>query len=186
MIVMEAKLVIGLIRTELEKAKKSGIQFIDANALLTYLSELERAAPAATEAVKFQHESELAFRRLQHESSLEMFRSVIESGKTALKTCILVNGGAAIALLAFIGNIFSKSQVNNSVPQGLANALLDFSGGVWLGALSSGLTYLSQGGYHRNCPKMARVFNSIGISFVAIAYILFGVGVFAAYHAFVK
>jgi hypothetical protein len=74
---MEAKHVIEHIRAELNKTSKSGIQFIEVSALLTFLSELERAAPAATEDVKFQYESQLAFHRSQQEASLEMFRSAI-------------------------------------------------------------------------------------------------------------
>ncbi|MGA3164120.1 MAG: hypothetical protein ABSD77_08020 [Verrucomicrobiota bacterium] len=179
---MEAKHIIEHIRTQLNKASASGIQYIEVSALLAFLSELERAAPAATEDVKFQHESQLAFHRSQHEASLEMFRSVIDAGRTALKTCILINGGAAIALLAFIGNLYSKGNV--SIAPGLTSALIHFSIGVFLAGLTSGFTYLAQGCFHRNRIKMGEIFNWIGISFVVFAYFLFLVGIFEAHCSF--
>jgi len=182
--IMDTKQAINQIRAALDGVSKSGVQSVQISALLTYLSELERNAPLATEAVKFQHESNLAFYKSQHETNLEMFRSVIGAGKTAVSTCILINGGAAVTLLAFIGNIYSKSQAAVSIPKGLTTALAAFSFAVLLAGIAAGIGYLAQRDFHRNSQKQENIFNRIGIGCVAVAYFLFGVGVVAAYYTF--
>jgi hypothetical protein len=96
---MDTKQAIDQIRAALDGVSKSGVESVQISAFLTYLSELERNAPLATEAVKFQHESNLALFKSQHEANLEMFRSVIVAGKTAISTCILINGGAHLSFL---------------------------------------------------------------------------------------
>jgi hypothetical protein len=181
---MDTKQAIDQIRAALDGVSKSGVQSVQISALLTYLSELERNAPLATEAVKFQQESNLAFYKSQHETNLEMLRSVIGAGKTAVSTCILINGGAAVTLLAFIGNIYSKSPSAVSVPKGLSTALAAFSFAVLLAGTSAGIGYLAQRDFQRNPQKQENNFNVISILFVAVAYILFGVGIVAAHYTF--
>ena len=41
---------------------------------------------------------------------LELHRSVMDFAKAALNVTLLMNGGAAIAILAFIGNIWSVNE----------------------------------------------------------------------------
>jgi hypothetical protein len=50
---------------------------------------------------KLQHKSNLAEYKASAEFSLEQLRSVIVAGQAALKSAILINGGAAVALLDF-------------------------------------------------------------------------------------
>jgi hypothetical protein len=183
---MDTKQAIDQIRAALDGVSKSGVESIQISAFLTYLSELERNAPLATEAVKFQHESNLALFKSKHEANLEMFRSVIGAGKTAVSTCILINGGAAVALLAFIGNIYSKSQAAVSIPKGLTTALAAFSFAVLLAGIAAGIAYLAQREFHRNLQKQENNFNRISILCVTVAYMLFCVGIVAALCAFAR
>jgi len=44
-----------------------------------------------------------------------MFKSVIDAGTVALRSATLINGGAAVALLAFIGNIWEKGVAEEAV-----------------------------------------------------------------------
>ena len=70
---------------------------------------------------------------------VELFRSVIEHGRDALKAAILINGAAAVALLAFIGKIWSmKNSLSTADP--LAYALLVFGSGVLFAGVSSAFT----------------------------------------------
>jgi hypothetical protein len=39
---------------------------------------------------------------------LSVNESAIKSGETALRACLLINGGAAVAILAFIGSVISR------------------------------------------------------------------------------
>ena len=57
---------------------------------------------------KAQHKNQLAQYNAERAAELsfdiEMFKSVIIAGQAALKSAILINGGATVALLAFIGS----------------------------------------------------------------------------------
>jgi hypothetical protein len=76
-----------------------------------------------------------------HAHGVEMFRSVIQAGQNALRSAFLMNGGASVALLAFVGHLSSVAP--KKVPM-LAPSLATFVGGVLVAALASGVTYLSQ------------------------------------------
>ncbi len=67
-------------------------QDVSSKALLEYLDVKESGEK---ELYKF-NEAEF---RASSESSLEMFKSVILTGQSAIKSGILINGGAAVALL---------------------------------------------------------------------------------------
>jgi len=67
--------------------------------------------------------------------------STITYGKEALKSIIIINGGAAVALLALVSQVAKGS--HGIVPP-LSIALVWFGGGVLAGALATGLAYLSQ------------------------------------------
>jgi hypothetical protein len=95
-----------------------------------------------------------------------------------------LNGGAAVALLAFIGNIYSKSQAAVSIPKGITTALAAFSFAVLLAGIATGMAYLTQRDFRRNPQKQENNFNRIGILSVTVAYILFCVGIVAAVRAF--
>ena len=63
----------------------------------------------------------------KHEA--EHIRSIDETGKILIKTAIIINGAAALALLAFIGNAMSM-ELERHVVISLAFALNDFTWGV--------------------------------------------------------
>ena len=69
--------------------------------------------------------------------SIEHFKSVISMAELALKSSILVNGGAAVALLTFIGKVTSGDKSL------LVYGLLCFSIGVLFGAISVSYTHLT-------------------------------------------
>ena len=61
--------------------------------------------------------------------------------KTVIKSALLINGGAAIALLAFAGNIMSRG-CGNAVADHLAAGLRFFSYGVLSAAVGVSIGYL--------------------------------------------
>ena len=77
---------------------------------------------------KMQHQSNLAQYDAQNAWELQMFKSVILAGQTALKSTILINGGAAVALLAFIGSVWDKTTDENVVRKLLISMLLFVAG----------------------------------------------------------
>lgn len=83
---------------------------------------------------------------LQNEHDLETRKSILEAGASALKASILINGGAAAATVAFLGNVAAKGLAPScpgvSIP-GIRWALTLFVYGVLASALALGLRYLS-------------------------------------------
>ncbi len=91
---------------------------------------------------------------------------------------------SAYALLAFIGKIWTESQTQITTSL-LSTALVYFSVGVLLGALTSGFTYLSQLCYSNESSvskgKMLHIFTVItGLS----TYLFFGLGAWSVYCSF--
>jgi len=118
----------------------------------------------------------------------DMFNAVITSGQSAMKYMILINGGACMAMLAFIGGVFDK---NEALAGGMAGALACFGLGVLLAALVSGSTYLSQHAYgqaammegseHRNHYQRGDRWRVACVSLGVLSYTAFGVGCLIAY-----
>ena len=109
--------------------------------------------------------------------SIEHFKSVISMAELALKTTLLINGGAAIAVLTFVGNTQTS---NKSI---VACGLHAFALGVLAGALATFCAYLTQNRYmnqinigesldENDVRKKAAIF-CCGLS-----YVCFFVGIF--------
>lgn len=122
-----------------------------------------------------------------HEWNLEMLRSVISTGQTALKSSLLINGAAAVALLAFIGNIWTPNTYSPTVV-GTADALASYVFGILVAAVAAGFTYLSQAGYAKQLGKssgLIAVTVHVGaVICVVMSYVAFGYASFLAYHVF--
>jgi hypothetical protein len=94
------------------------------------------------------HEINLEQARIAHAThstgNSESFKATIAAGAAALRTYITINAGAAIAILAFVGNIAGKDgKVFPSVhPFILPMAIFGF--GVLSAAVALGTTYLGQ------------------------------------------
>ncbi len=111
------------------------------------------------------------------------FNAVISFAQTALKIPILINGGAAIAILALMGNTWNEK---NSLAADLAFSLLFFSIGVFVVAIGTGLSYLAQYRfqYVGEGDTTAHVFRWAAIVFIIISYILFMFGAWWAFDTF--
>ncbi|MBS3911210.1 MAG: hypothetical protein KGZ70_10800 [Hydrogenophaga sp.] len=187
---------IDQIRTALAEVRGSGQTAVDIAALLTFLDSVEADAPADAEIRKLNHDSQLTQYKAEHERHLayykastdaeqEMFKSVIETAKTALSTSILVNGGATVALLAFLGNLLAKSQPAAAAMQAALNvSIICFALGVLLGAAATGTTYCAQYCYHRDFRRSAVTFHVLTVVLILSTYIAFASGLIGAYHAF--
>jgi hypothetical protein len=82
-----------------------------------------------------------------HDKHDEFFHSVnkaaIDISHVALRTAVLVNGGAAIAVLAFIGNLASSDKVELRKLADAAVSLESFAWGVAVGALALAFAYFT-------------------------------------------
>ena len=117
-----------------------------------------------------------------HESKMETYRFMIASGQSAMKATVLINGGAAIALLAFIGHLVASAQAS-SIPE-LAVPLAGFVAAVLCGVMSIVLTYVTLSSYSADKVTRGNISNWFAVGFVVLSYVLFGLGSWLAYQGF--
>ncbi|WP_429933152.1 hypothetical protein [Alteromonas sp. 4B03] len=111
--------------------------------------------------------------------AIEHFKSVISMAELALKSAILINGGASVALLTFIGNI--KSGDKNF----LVYSLCSFAFGVLFGAIGTFLAYLAQNHFMEQINAQIKSQDDEKHKFVAIgscglSYLAFFIGIILA------
>lgn len=77
---------------------------------------------------------------LQTEHAIETYKSLIQLSTFGLKFVQIVNGGGAIAILAYLGNVTSSG---NSAPD-LTWSMASFVGGLFFGGTAIVMAYLTQ------------------------------------------
>ena len=119
---MDAKQLIALIRGIIAKFRADHIQSVTVTNLAALLDDIENhisqppqqpipasvseeATRFAIEHAKLQQASDLAGYEARAASARDLFKSVITTAKVTINALILINGGAAVALLAFIGHL---------------------------------------------------------------------------------
>lgn len=188
---MEPISVISLIKNALLDLKKQRVEQISVDGLIDYLSQLEARRQHLLELTQpelEQYKAQLAMwienQRHAFVVTTEGFKSVILSGQNALRSALLINGGASIALLAYIGKLKVAGSTQLS---SLAFPLLLFVIGVLVTAVNSGITYLSQWFYFGGASwkqKAGFYLNIANIVLGIASYFLFAVGTFYAYRFF--
>lgn len=187
---MSAKEFARQLRAEIEKFESQGQDSVSIETLISGLdkfinSSSEESEGILIERLKAHLQSNVEIEKYNHSADLEMFKSVIQSGQNALRAIVLLNGGAAVALLAFIGKLTEVNRL--SIPL-FALPLTIFVAGAFLATISSGLTYLTQVLYSEEGKLRTRAgvsmqFGSILLSLAALY--LFGHGAYRAYGAFI-
>lgn len=79
-------------------------------------------------------------RDLKDEHLIETFKSLFVFGQAAIKTSVLLNGGSAVALLTFVGNLWGKSP---PVPN-MVVPMACFIGGLTLSGFAGIFAYATQ------------------------------------------
>lgn len=192
---MNGKDIISNIRAAINDVKQNNQDVISVEALLNYLNALENEASETDILDHRQHDAHLAEYRVENEKNIahynaqqlhavEMFRSVIGYGSATLKSAILINGGAAVALLAFIGNIWNLD-VSQGVVSHLTSAIVYFSFGVLAAAIGTALSYFTQYFYSEDYQRTGIVFHTLTVVIVVSSYVLFSLGIMGAYESFV-
>ena len=130
---MKATEVIGEIRQALSQTKEQGHSTVSIDAMENYLKLFDKDVEYDTYYKSQDHEAKLANFKAENDRniaranietahSLEMFKSVITAGQSALKSSMVVNGGAAAALLAFTGKIW-ETKTSEVVANSLTSAI---------------------------------------------------------------
>lgn len=182
-------------RESIEEIKGNGTAALYCDNIIEYLQTVENAPePVPTEVDMENYKARLQSaentRKLQHDSNLEMFRSVITAGQNAMRTSLLLNGGAAVALLAFIGHLATCSSTGTCaglkpVIHGLSISLSMFALGALCATVLAGLTYLSQWFYAAgdagNWQNKTGFVLNIGCILLGISS--YGIFSYAVFHA---
>jgi len=192
---MSAQQLIEAHRTALKEAEASGLTMIQTSTLHSIFDDLEKrlaagfGQPHPLELEKFRSDlaGSLAYQEHVHNWSLEGFRQIIALGQSTLKSMMLINGGAAVALLAFLGNLITRAGSSASVVA-FAGSMRMFVVGVFLAAVAYATTYLSQLFYNGEKDWQQRtglVFHVVTSLVGAASLAAFLWGAHAAYNGFI-
>lgn len=92
--------------------------------------------------------------RQRHEWEIKLFDSVLGSGAAALKTGMVINGGALVALMTFAGSMVAKvGALSAAVVSDIGLAATGFFGGVFLAGLGTAGTYFAQYCYMKHLEQ---------------------------------
>ncbi|MEQ8334503.1 hypothetical protein [Nisaea sp.] len=175
------------IRTEVIDLLEKGQEQISSSALIQYLDNLIRMSVngdvSAVEIEKYKASLQkwIADHRHNAEQDLENFRSVITMGQNAIRASILLNGGASVAMLAFIADL---AKGHPALVPDYAFCMAIFVFGALLATIVSGMTYLSQwlGAYGQR--KWGFGLNIACIASGIACYGVFTWGLYATYSEF--
>jgi hypothetical protein len=95
---------------------------------------------------KWLHELQREDAHREHDRAAEFYNqlneSSIKSSEITLRTCFLINGGAAVSVLAFIGGLESKGLIETRDFGPIADSLVMFAFGVVAAVAGMGLSYV--------------------------------------------
>jgi len=196
---MNADNVIQIIRREIALADAQGVEQVSlANLtnLADILDEEAKKTPqdvsvidARLEQFKAQLVREHSEEQRAYDASLEMQRATIATGELALKSTLLINGGAAVAFLAFLGNAWSKIG-SASAKLALATALEMFVFGVIATGVGIAFAYIAQAGFGdefgEHSDWIGAGARAIAIVLVFLSFFLFYLGCRSATAAFLN
>jgi hypothetical protein len=179
----------------LESAVADGLEQVSVETLRKILLDMEakidspqvQVSPLEVERYRALLEGSNAHEERVHAWNLEGFRQVISLGQSALKSLMLINGGAAVALLAFLGNLLAQKLAIPLLP--FADSMRSFVSGVALSAAAYGLTYFSQLCYDnsgKSWQVTGRVLHVLTSLVAAAALAAFLWGSSLAYQGFAK
>jgi hypothetical protein len=182
---MDGREVIQQLRRELDHLQHGGQFQVNITALKGYLDALSTKADQHKVDAMEDIQIRVAGAQMQHTSWVEMARSVQESARGALNTLILVNGGAAVAILGFVGTAHGERASYMDLP------LLDFGLGVLAGTIGFATRYLSGASaakaVFRNPTNAnlaaSRMLDAVTVAIGVASIVLFALGIGNAYLA---
>jgi hypothetical protein len=111
------------------------------------LEERKWAHELQVEEGKWKHELKRDDAKRAHDVSNEFHtytnKASIESANLALRTLIVINGGAAVAVLTFLGGVASKDKIDFSKVGAVADTIKYFTIGVACALAAMALSYLT-------------------------------------------
>jgi hypothetical protein len=180
---MEVKEIIADLRQQLSVLKVQSQSTVSIAELEKWLGVIETDAMSSIELRKLQQLVSLAEYDARIKSHIESFKATIESGRETLNSIVLINGGAVVAILGFLGAVAVKG-TEAQLAGWLTLPLLLFGLGVLFGSFGFGLRYLSQALYTGKIEKYGNLLRYAAVLSAVAAYVCFALGVGNAYFAF--
>ncbi|MFC1588714.1 hypothetical protein ACFL3P_00410 [Pseudomonadota bacterium] len=177
------------LKETIQGIKNDGTAAIYCDNLIAYLEDVEKSpsqAPTEVELEKYKADLQLHIEQNKnsHASQIEMFRSIITSGQNAIRSSFLMNGGASVALLAFIGHL---AEIKPDMVASFTGVLMPFVLGVLAMTMTSGFTYLSQWLYNSENTTVQKWGFKLNVACICLgisSYVCFMWGMWCAYYAF--
>ncbi len=172
----------------LEDNEQSAVTIIG---LKKYLDIVEERSTSSKDYVARKHEGILAEYSANTQWGTELFKAVIESGKSALHSVIIINGGAVITLMNVMSGLVGKPS-GSKLAACLAEPMLYFGLGVLSGGLGFALRYISQASYkadfsisNTNKYKLGGdIVRWLALTAAISGYTLFALGIVGSFNAF--
>ena len=145
--------------------------------------ERDRASVDRTRANNERFKIRTDYRSQQNTAMLD---ALIGFANGAIKSLVLLNGGAAVAVLAFLGHITASENPGTQVQSfQLVPALVAFAVGAALGALTAATAYLSQMFFYELRTQALKkrwgeALRRVSIVIVVLGYACFGYGIYKA------
>ena len=116
--------------------------------------------------------------------NLEILRSAMDSAKETIKACVLINGGAALAVLTFIGHVATQNNKYQGLIQQLAPSLIWFEAGLVAAVLGHGGSYYSNLNFARGEWQSGQGWRILVLVFTFVSICFFAGGSYQGYQAF--
>jgi hypothetical protein len=144
---------------------------------------------------------------VENEIGVKLGEAAVRDAQEAIRAALLINGGAAIAILAFMGAMASKGGVSLIELRGIAKSLYCFTGGVATAAVTAACAYFTNSAYaearfardrtwehpylektsrSERFFKIGRRFHYAGLALAILSLIAFVVGVILAARAIAR
>lgn len=181
------------IREDLNQVRRAGHQGVALAEMDAYLVNLLQAIEKDPQGIndfaiqRMKGATDLFLARLKHaaDSDLEMFRSVVTAGQSALRAAMAINGLAATAVLAFLGNALAHPTTPGFVAP-FAVPLACFIFGVLATSVGYGSNYVSQWLYGKHREGAGHIFNVVSIALTCASYGGFGFAAWCLFKLFSK
>ena len=172
------------IEEDLIQAEQTGQKNIDIPLMKDHLNNLKDSIEIEQHEQTLQTQRDLAHYSAIYNRRIEIYKArtqrclsgfdaMVNLGQGALKTAMLINGGACIALLAFISNIISKIPPID-ISLSLSYSLTFFGLGVFLSTIAYGFAYVTQYFFENKSKKrIATKFQFSTMGIVLLSYISF-------------
>lgn len=194
---MVAADLIAILRAQVGSARQSGLSEVSLDSLSKLIDILDKDNQSSPDGVERSQEALERFKSVlgdwqnnnqrNHETRLEMLRATIATSHLAIKSALLINGGAAVAFLAFLGTAWSRFS-STAVKMLLGGALEYFTWGVVLTGIGAAIAYICQAAFGgelgRHGDKIAEPLRYSAILSVLGSYFLFYLGCSSAITAF--